>query len=210
MLATVITCPRRWEHYRRCLRNFAALDFGFPLQTFQTAEANDRPRVNNNLNARAALAYAYAYLPDGGWLLYLEDDVVLSPRLPAMLPLLVELGGSQNVDCWNLCNRKNLVERRCEMRGLVVNELAYLVNGANGLLIPKHHLARMLAAHWPDISDLAKFSPIHHPGWKMWQVVRRAGRTRRRCLDVRRIRPAAIHGSEPCNLTKSSSARPPK
>ena len=174
MLANVITCPRRWEHYRRFLRNFAALNFGFPLRTFQTAEALDRPRVNNNLNARAALAYADAHLSDGGWLLYLEDDVVLSPRLPDALPLLVELGESQNVDCWNLCNRKNLVERQCEMRGLVVNELAYPVNGAHGLLIPKRHLARMLAAHWSDVSDLAMFSAIHHPGWKMWQVVRPA------------------------------------
>ena len=172
MLATVITCPRRWEHYQRMRRNFVALNLGFPLRTFQTAEALDRPRVNNNLNARAALAYADAHLPDGGWLLYLEDDVILHPALAAMLPELVRVGDREGVDCWNLCNRRNTVWRQFTLGDSVVNELAYPVNGAHGLLIQKRHLARMLSAHWSDVSDTAMFAAIHHPGWRMWQVVR--------------------------------------
>ena len=171
MLATVITCPQRWEHYQRMRCNFAALNLGFPLRTFQTREALDRPRVNNNLNARAALAYGDAYLPDGGWLLYLEDDVELHPALAAMLPELVRVGDREGVDCWNLCNRKNTVWRQFTLGDAVVNELAYPVNGAHGLLIPKRHLSRMLG-HWDDVSDLAMFAALHRPGWKMWQVVR--------------------------------------
>lgn len=171
MLASVITCPSRWEHYQRFRRNFTALNFGFPLRTFQTSECLANPFANNNLNARAALAYADQHLPDGGWLLYLEDDVVLSPQLPAVLPLLVELGDSENVDCWFLCNRKNAVERQGRRCGLVVNELAYPALGAHGLLIPKRHLSRMLAAHWADVSDQAMFAAIHHPGLRVWQVV---------------------------------------
>ena len=172
MLATVITCPRRWEHYHRCLRNFAALDFGFPLQTFQTAEANDRPRVNNNLNARAALAYADAHLPEGGWLLYLEDDALLHPALAALLPELVSVGDREGVDCWYLCNRKNAVARQFRLGDAVVNELAYPVCGAHALLIPKRHLAAMLAGHWAQVSDLAMFAAIRHANLKIWQVVR--------------------------------------
>ena len=171
MLASVITCPRRWEQYRAFLRNFAALNLGFPVRTFHTPEALDRPRVNNNLNARAALAYADKHLPDGGWLLYLEDDVILHPALAAMLPELVRVGDREGVDCWNLCNRKNPVERQFRIGSLVVNELAYPVCGAHGLLIPKRHLTRMLGA-WNDVSDLAMFAAIHRPDWKMWQVVR--------------------------------------
>ena len=123
-------------------------------------------------NSRAALLYADRHLPTGGWLLYLEDDVVLSPRLPALLPLLVELGNSQEVDCWYLCNRKNEFERQGQIRGLVVNELAYPVFGAHGLLIPKRHLARMLAPHWANVSDLAMFAAINHPAFRVWQVVK--------------------------------------
>ena len=171
MLASVITCPQRWEHYQRMRRNFAALNLGVPLRTFQTREALDRPRVNNNLNARAALAYGDAHLPDGGWLLYLEDDVVLHPALAAMLPELARVGDREGVDCWNLCNRKNTVWRQFTLGDAVVNELTYPVNGAHGLLIPKRHLARMLG-HWDDVSDLAMFAALHRPGWKMWQVVR--------------------------------------
>ena len=188
ILATVITCPQRWDHYRRLLRNFAALNLPFPLRTFQTSECLGNAYANNNLNARAALAYADKHLPTAGWLLYLEDDVVLSPRLAELLPSLVELGDSQNVDCWYLCNRKNQVERQCRMRGLTVNELAYPVFGAHGLLIPKRHLAPMLATHWADVSDLAMFAAMKgtphpdcvHPlpigcgegqALRIWQVV---------------------------------------
>lgn len=172
MLATVITCPQRWQHYRRFLVNFAAMGFGFPLRTFQTKDCLGDAYANNNLNARAALAYADKHLPDGGWLLYLEDDVVLTPQLRDALPLLVELGDSQNVDCWYLCNRKNAVEHQCRMRGLTVNELAFPALGAHGLLIPKRHLARMLAAHWADVSDQAMFAAINHPALRVWQVVK--------------------------------------
>jgi hypothetical protein len=189
IVASVITCPQRWNHYQRLLRNFAALNFPFPLRTFQTSECQGNAYANNNLNARAALAYADKHLPAHGWLLYLEDDVVLSPNLPTLLPLLIELGKSQNVDCWYLCNRKNAVERQCRMRGLVVNELAYPALGAHGLLLPKRHLAPMLAAHWADISDLAMFAAMKgtpHPACghplligcgegqalRFWQVVK--------------------------------------
>ena len=172
MLATVITCPQRWEQYRRFLVNFAALGFGFPLRTFQTTECLGDAYANNNLNARAALAYADKHLPDGGWLLYLEDDVVLHPQLPAALPVLAELGDSLGVDCWYLCNRKNAVEHQCRMRGLTVNELAFPALGAHGLLIPKRHLARMLDAHWADVSDQSMFAAIHHPALRVWQVVK--------------------------------------
>ena len=172
ILASVITCPQRWEHYQRFLRNFAALNLGFPLRTFQTKDCDGNAYANNNLNARAALAYADKHLPTDGWLLYLEDDVVLTPHLAASLPVLVELGESQNVDCWYLCNRRNAVERQCRMHGLTVNELAYPAFGSHGLLVPKRHLARILAAHWSDVSDIAMFAAIHQPGWKMWQVVR--------------------------------------
>jgi hypothetical protein len=172
LLASVITCPQRWDHYQRFLRNFAALNFGFPLHTFQTNEWVFNPFANNNLNARAALAFANRHLPDGGWLLYLEDDVVLSPQLPSLLPVLVELGDNLAVDCWNLCNRKNQVERQSTLGGMVVNELAYPVFGSHGLLIPKRHLARMLAAHWAEVSDLAMFAAINHPALRIWQVVK--------------------------------------
>jgi hypothetical protein len=172
MLATVITCPQRWQLYRRFLVNFAAMGFGFPLRTFQTKDCLGDAYANNNLNARAALTYADKHLPDGGWLLYLEDDVVLTPQLRDALPVLVEVGDSQNVDCWYLCNRKNAVEHQCRMRGLTVNELAFPALGAHGLLIPKRHLSRMLAAHWADVSDQAMFAAINHPALRVWQVVK--------------------------------------
>ena len=163
MLASVITCPRRWEHYQRMRRNFDALNLGVPLRTFQTSEALERPRVNNNLNARAALAYADKHLPDGGWLLYLEDDVILHPALADALPELVRVGEREGVDCWNLCNRKNPIERQFVVGSLVVNELGYPACGAHGLLIPKRNVAQMLGP-WNDVSDLAMFAAIHRPG----------------------------------------------
>ena len=172
MLATVITCPQRWQHYRRFLVNFAALNLGFPLRTFQTKDCLGNAYANNNLNARAALAYADKHLPEGGWLLYLEDDVVLTPQLRDALPVLVELGDSQNVDCWYLCNRKNAVARQFRLGEAVVNELAYPVFGAHALLLPKRHLAAMLVGHWSQVSDLAMFAAIRHAELKVWQVVR--------------------------------------
>ena len=172
VLATVITCPQRWEHYQRMRRNFTALKIGLPLRTFQTKDCLGNAYANNNLNARAALAYADKHLPADGWLLYLEDDVILHPALASLLPELVRVGDRESVDFWNLCNRKNTVWRQFHFGELVVNELAYPAFGSHGLLIPKRHLLRILAAHWADVSDLAMFATIHHVGWKMWQVVR--------------------------------------
>ena len=84
----------------------------------------------------------------------------------------MELGDSQQVDSWYLCNRKNRVEWQCQLRGIVVNELAYPVCGGHGLLIPKRHLARILSAHWGEVSDLAMFAAINHPALRVWQVVK--------------------------------------
>ena len=55
---------------------------------------------------------------------------------------------------------------------MVVNHLAYPAYGSHGLLIPKRHLARMLAAHWPQVSDLSMFAAIKHPALRIWQVVK--------------------------------------
>ena len=207
ILASVITCPQRWESYQRLRRNFAALGFGFPLRTFQTKERAGDAYANNNLNARAALAYAARHLPADGWLLYLEDDVVLSPELPILLPNLVEIGQRERVDCWYLCNRKNPVAQQHRSPGFaglefghvskrrpalsspslpldggegrgeahscfVINELTEPVLGAHALLIPHRHLARMLTAHWSDVSDQAMFAAIRHPGLRLWQVIK--------------------------------------
>lgn len=172
ILATVITCPQRWDHYRRFLRNFTTVGLGLPVRTFQTREAAGDPYVNNNLNARAALAYGNRYLPEDGWLLYLEDDVAISSALAPLLPELVRVGNAEGVDCWNLCNRKNTVARQFRLGESVVNELEYPVSGAHGLLIPKRHLGTMLAAHWDQVSDLSMFAGINHPALKFWQVVK--------------------------------------
>jgi hypothetical protein len=97
--------------------------------------------------------------------------VILHPALADALPELVRVGEREGVDCWNLCNRKNPVERQFVVGSLVVNELGYPVCGAHGLLIPKRQLARMLGP-WKDVSDLAMFAAIHRHGWRVWQVVR--------------------------------------
>jgi hypothetical protein len=181
ILATVITCPQRWEHYQRFLRNFGRAGVGVAVRTFQTKEAAGDAFANNNLNARAALAYGKRHLPEGGWLLYLEDDVVISPALAMVLPELVRMGEAEGVDCWNLCNRKNAVARQfrlglsagaAQAGEVVVNELRYPVSGAHGLLIPKRHLGAMVAGHWSQVSDLSMFEALHHPGLKIWQVVK--------------------------------------
>ena len=78
ILATVTTCPQRWNHYQQLRRNSDEVKLNYALRTFQTSECADTPLANNNLNARAALAYADRHLPEqpDNWLLYLEDDVV--------------------------------------------------------------------------------------------------------------------------------------
>ena len=171
ILASVITCPRRWSEYQRLRRNYERLGLGVPLRTFQTREADGDSYANNNLNARSALAYANRHLPEGGWLLYLEDDVVLHSDLARMLPELVHVGDAERVDVWNLCNRQNPVGRQFRVGDAVVNELGWPVLGAHGLLIPRRHLSAMLAAHWSDVSDQAMFAAICHPGLTIWQVV---------------------------------------
>ena len=171
ILASVITCPRRWPEYQRLRRNYERLGLGVPLRTFQTREADGDSYANNNLNARSALAYANRHLPEGGWLLYLEDDVVLGAELAGFLPELVRVGNVEGVDVWNLCSRKNPVARQFQAGPAVVNELGWPVLGAHGLLLPKRHLAAMLAAHWGDVSDQAMFTAIRRPGLRIWQIV---------------------------------------
>src|SRR4051794_9856057 len=153
IIASVITCPQRFDHYRRFLSNFAALNLGFPVRTFQTKEAQGNAFANNNLNARAALRYAEKHLDPEGWLLYLEDDVLMHPALADILPWLVRIGNREGVDCWNLCNRKNEVARQFPLANAVINELKYPVCGGHGLLIPKRHLGKMVEAHWSLVSD---------------------------------------------------------
>lgn len=171
MIATVITCPQRWEHYQRFLRNWKEAGFTIPIRTFQTKEAEGNAFANNNLNARAALAYGERHLPEGGWLLYLEDDVRISEELAPLLEKLMRVGNLGKVDCWYLCNRKNPILRRTVVYGWHVNELAWPMAGAHGLLIPKRHLATLLATHWNKVSDLSMFEAIRKPDLKIWQVV---------------------------------------
>ncbi|MDB6034158.1 MAG: hypothetical protein JWM16_4496 [Verrucomicrobiales bacterium] len=172
MIATVITCPQRFDHYRRFLRNFAALNLGFPVRTFQTKEAQGDAFANNNLNARAALRFAQRHLEKDGWILYLEDDVVLHPALAQMLPELARIGNQEGVDCWNLCNRKNNFKRQFRVADAVIKELDYPILGGHGLLIPQRHLAQMIEAHWSQVSDQAMFAAINHPNLRVWQVVK--------------------------------------
>ena len=171
ILATVITCPQRWEHYCRFLQNLEETGLEMPVRTFVQKQYAGDAFANNNLNARAALAYGLKHLPDDGWMLYLEDDVLIAPALAKLLPELVRVGQAEEVDCWYLCNRKNNFWRRFAFGGAVVNELVYPVYGAHALLIPKRHLGTMLAAHWGQVSDLSMFAAINHPGLKVWQVV---------------------------------------
>jgi hypothetical protein len=173
ILATVTTCPARWENYQRLRRNFEALDFGFNLRTFQTTECAEIPFANNNLNARAALAYADRHLPgeEKSWLLYLEDDVLLNAALAALLPTLVEKGKQDEVDCWYLCNRKNQVTEQYRVGQMAINRLAYPVDGSHGLLLPKRHLRLILDAHWDQTADRSMFAAIRAVSWNVFQVI---------------------------------------
>jgi hypothetical protein len=173
IIATVTTCPQRWDHYQRLRRNFDALELRIPLRTFQTPECAANPFANNNLNARAALAYANQHLPDEpvSWLLYLEDDVSINPALPRLLPTLLALGQRDSVDCWFLCNRKNPVLEQRRAEGMVLNRLGYPIDGSHGLLLPKRHLRRMLDAHWGQTADRSMFAAIHSLSWNVFQIV---------------------------------------
>lgn len=173
MIATVTTCPRRWREYRRLRQRYAALGMSAPLRTFQTAEALHDPRVNNNLNARAALKYAANRLagrPDG-WLLYLEDDLVLSDQLPERLPWLMEVAESEKVDCVYLCNRKNPVRRRLVRGDVCFNELADPILGTHALLLPGRHLPRLLRAEWSRYADEVVFRAFRRIKARIWQVL---------------------------------------
>lgn len=173
IIATVITCPQRWGYYRKLRRNYEALKLPFPLRTFQCTDSLESPFVNNILNARSAIQYAANRLPEEGqsWLLYLEDDIRLTEELAATLPMLVDLGAREMVDCWFLCNRKNDVRRQRRVEGMVVNEFAVLPRGAHALLLPQRHLRKILTAHWGDLSDQCIFGAIAGPGAKILQVV---------------------------------------
>jgi hypothetical protein len=174
IIATVTTCPQRWEHYQRLRRNFQTLKLGFILRTFQTTECPQNAFANNNLNARAALAFSDRHLPETpeSWLLYLEDDVVLNPALATLLPKLIEIGKRDFVDCWYLCNRKNPTSEQHNMEGMVMNRLAYPMEGSHGLLLPKRHLRRVLDAHWGETADRSMFSAIRHDDTKILQVIK--------------------------------------
>ena len=98
ILATVITCPQRWEHYSLFLQNIEETGLEIPVRTFVQKQYAGDSFANNNLNARAALAYGLAHLPDDGWLLYLEDDVLTSPALAKLLPELVRVGQAEGAE----------------------------------------------------------------------------------------------------------------
>ena len=169
--ATVITCPQRWRSYQQLRRNFEALRFPFVLRTFQCSQHLESPFVNNILNSQAAIQYAAPRLPNGGWLLYLEDDVRLALELPAVLPVLIETGLRESIDCWYLCNRKNPIQRQFHLDAMSVNELTFPPRGAHALLLPQRHLQTILDAHWGDLSDQCIFKALGSDA-KIWQVLR--------------------------------------
>jgi hypothetical protein len=141
ILATVTTCPQRWETYQHFRRNFESLTLPFPLRTFQTTECAGDPFANNNLNARAALGYCHRHLPsEKGWMLYLEDDVQLGSELKEILPWLMEYGEFEQIDMWYLCNRKNPVVSQTRMGSVILNKLGFPIDGSHGLLIPRRHI----------------------------------------------------------------------
>src|SRR5438552_7252053 len=121
IIATVRTCERRWKSYQEVVRNFARLNFPFPLRTFQTAECLSHSGVNSRLTARAALAYCNRHLPDTprSWALFLEDDIILYSELKDLLAALTYWGALGEVDCWYLCNRKTPFEKQFRIGDIV-------------------------------------------------------------------------------------------
>jgi hypothetical protein len=75
------------------------------------------------------------------------------------------------VDCWYLCNRKNPVLEQHRIESMVVNRLAYPIEGSHGLLLPKRHLRRILDAHWGQTADRSMFAAIHSVSWNVFQIV---------------------------------------
>jgi hypothetical protein len=103
--------------------------------------------------------------------LYLEDDVILHAELPKVLPALAETGNRESVDCWYLCNRKSPVVRQYRDGALTVNELGFPPFGSHGLLLPRRHLDRILAAHWVGVSDQSIFEAMRHPCLRILQII---------------------------------------
>ena len=128
--------------------------------------------MNHILNARAALQSAANKLrgDEDNWLMYLEEDVRLTPELAAQLAALLEIGAREHVDCWYLCNRKNPVARSFEVDGLVVNELADGACGSHALLLPQRHLTPIVDMHWGDLADRCIFRRLGAAA-RIWQVV---------------------------------------
>ena len=172
IIATVTSCPRRWNDYQRLRRKFESLNLGFDLRTFQTTECPGDAFANNNLNARSALLYCWRHLRgDNDWMLYLEDDIQISPQLAAVLPELLETDELDAVDLWYLCNRKNPVIEQFRVGGLVLNRLDYPIDGSHALLIPRRHIPLMLDVHWGQPADRSMFAAIHSFSWKVFQII---------------------------------------
>jgi hypothetical protein len=173
IVATVTTCPRRWDHYQRMRKNFDSLGFPFPLRTFQTDECLNNPRFNANLNARAAVAYAQTKLGNEGegWLLYLEDDIVIKPELKSVLPFLSEFGDREGIDCWHLCGRENPGSRQYEVDGCVFKELGWPILGTQALLLAQRHLAPLLTVPWRTYADEVIFGEVKRRGGSVVQLV---------------------------------------
>jgi len=174
MIATVTTCPQRWRSYQRLRRQFERLHMPIPLRTFQTPRQGDNPRINNNLNARAALWFACQHLEKvngEGWVLYLEDDVLLHAALPQHLAMLTGDFGYLNVGCWYLCNRKNPVREQIRIGACRINKLDDPVAGTHGLLIRKDALPLLLEANWDRYADQVVFSRLREAGVSILQVI---------------------------------------
>jgi len=91
--------------------------------------------------------------------------------LATVLPTLRETGQRESVDCCYLCNRKTSVSGQYRTGGMVINRLAYPIDGSHGLLLPKRHLRLMLDAHWGQTADRAIFAAIHSKAWNVLQVI---------------------------------------
>jgi len=173
ILATVTTCPQRWAQYQRLRQNYGRLELPFPLRTFQTSEHQNDPRQNNNLNARAALAYCLKHFADvqGGWVLYLEDDLLLQHALKDFLEQATDRRFLNQAECWYLCNRKVDYRAQFQVGPYTVNELAYPVKGTHALLLSGRILPELLNETWLDYADRVLFRVLNRLGIRVLQVV---------------------------------------
>ena len=174
LIATMVTCPRRWKEFQQSRRNFEAVRFPFPLRVFQTPEDIETPRVNACLNARAALRYAARHLPDSNdsWVLYLEDDVLLHAALAELAAALIDLGNEHNVACWYLCNRRVPYSEARSFHGFLAYRLTPPIIGAQALLFPKRYIKAILARHWTLLPDDEIFAVLTEEGANIFQVIR--------------------------------------